>query len=112
MQKRGQTISMNKFFNWVIFKFSILQYLRCFEVRDTESKGKGVFALRQIAMGELVMKERPLVLVTTPHTPKTLAKYVAELRGQVHCLDEDQQDDFFSFSIARPELCTKDRSEL
>ena len=58
------------------------------------------------------MKEKPLVILTTPHTPKTLAKYVAELRGKVKSLDEDRQEDFYSLGISRPELCTKDRGWL
>ena len=31
----------------------------------------------------MVLKEKPLLTLTTPHTPKTLAKYVAELRQKV-----------------------------
>ena len=30
-----------------------------------------------------MLKEKPLLTLTTPHTPKTLAKYVAELRQKV-----------------------------
>lgn len=85
---------------------------RCFEIKDTKNKGKGVFALRDISPGELVMKEKPLILLTIPHTPKTLAKYVAELRSKVKSLDEDKVEGFYSLSIARPELCTKDRGDL
>ena len=33
--------------------------------------------------GELLLKEKPLLTMTTAHTPKTLAKYVAELRQKV-----------------------------
>ena len=35
---------------------------------------------RRLSAGEVVLKEKPLLTLTTPHTPKTLAKYVAELR--------------------------------
>ena len=76
-----------------------------------KNKGKGIFALREISAGEVVIKEKPLVLLTTPHTPKTLAKHVAELRLKVKSLNEDRQEEFFSLSIARPELCTKDRGQ-
>ena len=38
---------------------------------------------RRLAAGELVLKEKPLVTIVTPHTPKTLARYVAELRQKV-----------------------------
>ena len=31
--------------------------------------------------------------MTTPHTPKTLAKYVAELRQKVHDDDDDDDDE-------------------
>ena len=85
---------------------------RCFEIREVKNKGNGIFALREISAGEIVMKEKPLVILTTPHTPKTLAKYVAELRGKVKSLDEDRQEDFYSLGISRPELCTKDRGWL
>eukprot|EP00090_Calanus_glacialis_P035188 TRINITY_DN60124_c0_g1_i1.p1 TRINITY_DN60124_c0_g1~~TRINITY_DN60124_c0_g1_i1.p1 ORF type:complete len:336 (-),score=82.17 TRINITY_DN60124_c0_g1_i1:45-1052(-) len=88
------------------------QNCRCFEIREVKNKGKGIFALREISAGEIVMKEKPLVILTTPHTPKTLAKYVAELRGKVKSLDEDRQEDFYSLGISRPELCTKDRGDL
>ena len=44
-----------------------------------------------MAAGELLLKEKPLLTMTTPHTPKTLAKYVAELRQKVH--DDDNDDD-------------------
>ena len=67
-------------------------------------------------------RDRPLLTVTTPHTAKTLAKFVAELRqkvrarteqwhvlGQVRALDEKKQEEFFSLSVGRPELCTRDR---
>lgn len=57
------------------------------------------------------MKEKPLVLVTTPHTPKTLAKFVSELRRKVRAMDEEDQDKFFSLGVAREELCTPDRGD-
>ena len=38
---------------------------------------------RRLSAGEVVLKEKPLLTLTTPHTPKTLAKYVAELRQKV-----------------------------
>ena len=38
---------------------------------------------RSLEAGELLLKEKPLLTMTTPHTPKTLAKYVAELRQKV-----------------------------
>jgi len=68
--------------------------------------------LREISAGELILKEKPLVLVTTPHAPKTLAKHLSELRSKVKSLDEDKIEDFYSLGIARPELCTKDRGDL
>ena len=61
------------------------------------------------------------MVVATPHTPKTLAKFVAELRQQVakiggssfldaneqvRKLEEEKQEDFFNLSVARPELCS------
>ena len=38
---------------------------------------------RSLEAGELLLKEKPLLTMTTAHTPKTLAKYVAELRQKV-----------------------------
>jgi hypothetical protein len=48
------------------------------------------------------------VVVSVPHTPKTIVNHVAELRTRVRALDEEQQESFFSLAIARPDLCTKD----
>ena len=48
---------------------------------------------RCLATGELLLKEKPLLTMTTPHTPKTLAKYVAELRQKVGAQDDDGDDD-------------------
>jgi hypothetical protein len=48
------------------------------------------------------------VVVKVPHTAKTIVNHVAELRTCVRALDEDDQERFFSLSIARPDLCTKD----
>jgi len=76
-----------------------------------EGRGRGLFARRRLSAGEVVLKEKPLLTLTTPHTPKTLAKYVAELRQKVRSLPEDKQEDFFQLSIARPAICTKDRTE-
>jgi len=84
---------------------------RCWEMVDIKGKGQGLLTKRRIKAGEVVIRERPLVIVSTPHTTKTLAKFVAELRQKVRRLEEEQQDDFFSLGVARPELCTKDRGE-
>jgi len=84
---------------------------RSWEERLVEGRGRGLFARRCLAAGELLLKEKPLLTMTTPHTPKTLAKYVAELRQKVRALPEEKVEDFFQLSIARPEICTKDRTE-
>ena len=51
------------------------------------------------------------MVVTVPHTTKTIVNHVAELRTCVRALDEDDQEKFFSLSIARPDLCTKDHGK-
>ena len=48
---------------------------------------------RSLEAGELLLKEKPLLTMTTPHTPKTLAKYVAELRQKVSKCWEQQCHD-------------------
>ena len=74
--------------------------------------GLGLFARVDLPAGSLVVSEPPLVQVTTPHSPATLAKFLAQLRSQVAALEEDRRDLFFSLHIARPDLVTKDRGEL
>ena len=49
----------------------------------TPNAGNDDTCRRRLAAGELVLKEKPLVTIVTPHTPKTLARYVAELRQKV-----------------------------
>ena len=59
--------------------------------------------------GEVLVKEPPLVKVTVPHTPKTLAKFLGQIRQEVRRLEEDRQEEFFALHNARKELCTKNR---
>jgi len=84
---------------------------RVWEERSIEGRGRGLFSRRRLAAGELVLKEKPLVTIVTPHTPKTLARYVAELRQKVRALQEEKLEEFFQLAIARPDICTKDRTE-
>lgn len=84
---------------------------RCWSHVSVSGKGHGLVARRQVLPGEVIIRERPLLTVTTPHTAKTLAKFVAELRQKVRALDEKKQEEFFSLSVGRPELCTRDRGE-
>ena len=82
------------------------------EIRQSEGRGLGVFACKDFQEGELLLCEDPLVLLTVPHTPKTLAKFIGQLRKEVKRLEEDEQEQFFSLHNARPELCTKARDDL
>ena len=36
------------------------------EVRDVPGKGQGLFALRDIAMGQILMREEPVILMPDP----------------------------------------------
>ena len=56
-----------------------------------------------------MVKEPALVRVTVPHTPKTLAKFLGQIRQEVRRLEEEKQDEFFALHNARKELCTKNR---
>jgi hypothetical protein len=60
-------------------------------------RGRGLLASRRLQPGELVLRlgagptrhcrfprEKPLLTVTTPHTPGTIAKFVGELRKKVN----------------------------
>ena len=82
------------------------------EVRPAGARGQGLFARQDLKAGTLLVEEKSLVKVTVPHTPATLAKFVAQLRREVGALEEEEQEEFFSLHIARPELASKDRSEL
>ena len=57
-------------------------------------------------------RELPLVKVTVPHAPKTLAKFIYQLRSEVRNLNEDDKEIFFSMYNARPDLCTKSRGKF
>ena len=65
--------------------------------------------IRDIEAGETLVKEPPLVKVTVPHTPKTLAKFLGQIRKEVRRLEEERQEEFFALHNARKELCTKNR---
>merc|ERR1712004_235903 len=71
---------------------------RVWEERSIEGRGNGLFSRRRLAAGELVLKEKPLVTIVTPHTPKTLARYVAELRQKVRALQEENLEGFFQLA--------------
>ena len=66
---------------------------------------------RNVVAGEVLVKEQPLVKVTVPHTPKTLAKFLGQIRQEVRRLEEEKQDEFFALHNARKELCTKNRGK-
>jgi len=72
----------------------------------------GLVARRALVAGELIIKEKPLVLVKTPNTPKTIINHVAELRNVVKSLSEDDRDLFNSLNIARPEICGKNQGDI
>ena len=57
--------------------------LLCLDYALAPNAGNDDTCRRRLAAGELVLKEKPLVTIVTPHTPKTLARYVAELRQKV-----------------------------
>ena len=59
-----------------------LDFLKLLHV-EAPNTGNDSIRRRRLAAGELVLKEKPLVTIVTPHTPKTLARYVAELRQKV-----------------------------
>ena len=82
------------------------------EIRNSPGRGRGLFARSDLKAGTVVVEDVALVRLTVPHTPATLAKFVAQLRSEVRTLDEDRQEEFFSLHIARPELSSKDRGEL
>ena len=64
---------------------------------------------RDVVAGQVLVKEPSLVRVTVPHTPKTLAKFLGQIRQEVRRLEEEKQDEFFALHNARKELCTKNR---
>ena len=74
-------------------------------------KGLGVFVTKDTIAGTKLLSEPALVKVTVPHTAKTLAKFIAQLRKEVRKLEEDNQEKFFLLHNARPELCTKNRGK-
>ena len=43
---------------------------RVYHVQDIKGKGLGLVARRDLVPGEIVITEKPLVLVQTPNTPK------------------------------------------
>ena len=81
-------------------------------VQPAETRGLGLYARVDLPAGSLLLTEPPLVHLTIPHRPATLAKFMAQLRSQVGGLEEDKRDQFFSLHIARPDLVTKDRGDL
>ena len=86
--------------------------LNTLEVKVSDGRGFGIYARKEIQEGQLLIHENPLVMLTVPHSPKTLAKFVGQLRNEVKHLEEDDQEIFFSLHNARPDLCTKSRGML
>ena len=83
-----------------------------FQIKDGGvCKGLGVFVTKDTEAGTKILSEPALVKVTVPHTAKTLAKFIAQLRKEVTKLEEDNQEKFFLLHNARPELCTKNRGK-
>lgn len=80
---------------------------RCYNIVDSEGKGKGMVARRKIEEGEIIVKEKPLFVVKTPYAAKHLVNHLAEIRKNVMKLEEEQRDAFYELALARPELCTK-----
>ena len=68
-----------------------------------------MFVCRDVVAGDVLVKEPALVQVTVPHTPKTLAKFLGQIRQEVKRLEEEKQEEFFALHNARKELCTKNR---
>ena len=68
-----------------------------------------MFVSRDVVAGDVLVKEPALVQVTVPHTPKTLAKFLGQIRQEVRRLEEEKQEEFFALHNARKELCTKNR---
>ena len=74
---------------WPFFKVTSCLFALPWLFKALACWGNDGIRRRRLAAGELVLKEKPLVTIVTPHTPKTLARYVAELRqkvGYVLCL--------------------------
>ena len=70
------------FFEVTSYFLLCLDFLKLLHFEAPHSGNDGI-RRRRLAAGELVLKEKPLVTIVTPHTPKTLARYVAELRQKV-----------------------------
>ena len=43
---------------------------RLYEIVETKGMGKGLIAKRSLEPGEILLREKPLILVKTPNTPK------------------------------------------
>jgi len=80
---------------------------RCHDIVDSKGKGKGMVVRRNIEEGEIIVKEKPLFVVKTPYSARSLVDHLAEIRKHVSKLEEEVRDDFYELAIARPELCTK-----
>ena len=49
---------------------------RVYDIKDIKGRGKGLVARRILVPGEIVLKEKALVLVQTPNTPKVRAVFI------------------------------------
>ncbi|PAV17308.1 SET domain-containing [Pyrrhoderma noxium] len=69
-----------------------------FEIKELPGRGKGLIATRDIEQGELLIKERPLVLVpsSTQESPSTL------LRNRLNKLSSPEEISYFSLSYVVP----------
>jgi hypothetical protein len=66
----------------------------CFTIKDVLGKGLGAFATRNIAKGELILAEKPLLQIR-------LAHYIAEdVEAAFNQLPKDKQDTYMSLASA------------
>ncbi|KAL5482605.1 hypothetical protein ACEPAI_9199 [Sanghuangporus weigelae] len=101
---------------YLFFKGGVLQSFRnpipaddgrAFDVVDIPKKGKGLVAMRDIKQGELLIKERPLIVVpsSTNSSPAQL------LKDRLRNLTPSQRDEYYSLSYVHPGKDLKSLSE-
>ncbi|KAL5501622.1 hypothetical protein ACEPAH_8882 [Sanghuangporus vaninii] len=101
---------------YLFFKGGVLQGFRnpipvgddrAFDVVDIPGKGKGLVAMRDIEQGELLIKERPLIVV-----PSSINLSPTQLlKDRLRNLTQNQKDEYYSLSYVHPGKDLKSLSE-
>ncbi len=85
----------------------------CFEIKKTKLKGQGMFATRTILPGDLILREKPLVVMPDKVFQNDDMDEVEEwLEKRLNRLSAEDREKFFNLSDSKAELAGEDPTIL